>query len=65
VLTRHLQPSPGNRAADIREPYVRQWRGELLGSGASPATVAKAYRLFKAIMSTRSTTASRGGAHAG
>jgi integrase len=29
-----------------------QWRGELLGSGASPATVAKAYRLLKTIMST-------------
>ena len=53
VLTRHLQPSFGNRAvADIREAHVRRWRGELLGSGASPATVAKAYRLLKAIMST-------------
>jgi len=58
VLTRYLQPSPGNRAADIGEAHVRRWRGELLGSGASPATVAKAYRLLKAIMSTRSTTAS-------
>jgi hypothetical protein len=53
VLTRHLQPSFGNRAvADIREAHVRRWRGELLGSGASPATLAKAYRLLKTIMST-------------
>ncbi len=53
VLTRHLLPAFGNRAvADIREAHVRRWRGELLGSGASPATVAKAYRLLKAIMST-------------
>jgi integrase len=53
VLTRHLLPSFGNRAvADIREAHVRRWRGELLGSGASSATVAKAYRLMKAIMST-------------
>lgn len=52
VLTRHLQPSLGNRAvADIREAHVRRSRGELLGSGASPATVAKAHRLLKAIMS--------------
>ena len=53
VLTRHLQPTFGNRAvADIREAHIRRWRGELLDSGASPATVAKAYRLLKAIMST-------------
>ena len=53
MLARHLMPSFGNRAvADIREAHVRRWRGELLDSGASPATVAKAYRLMKAIMST-------------
>ena len=53
VLARHLQPFFGNRAvADIREANVRRWRGELLDSGASPATVAKAYRLMKAIMNT-------------
>ncbi len=53
VLARHIQPSFGNRAvADIREAHVRRWRGELLDSGASAATVAKAYRLMKAIMST-------------
>ncbi len=53
VLARHLLPSFGNRAvADIREAHVRRWRGELLDSGASPASVVKAYRLMKAIMST-------------
>ena len=53
MLAAHLQPSFGNRAvADIREAHVRRWRGELLDSGASPATVAKAYRLMKAIMNT-------------
>jgi integrase len=53
VLARHLLPSFGNRAvADIREAHVRRWRGELLDSGTSVATVAKAYRLMKAILST-------------
>ena len=53
LLARHLLPSFGNRAvADIREAHVRRWRSELLDSGASPASVVKAYRLMKAIMST-------------
>jgi integrase len=53
VLARHLLPSFGNRAvADIREAHVRRWRSELLDAGASPASVVKAYRLMKAIMST-------------
>jgi integrase len=53
MLTAHLRPFFGNRAvADIREAHVRRWRGELLDSGVSPASAAKAYRLIKAIMST-------------
>ena len=53
MLAGHLQRFFGNRAvADIREAHVRRWRGELLDSGTSPATVAKAYRLMKAIMNT-------------
>jgi Phage integrase, N-terminal SAM-like domain len=53
MLAAHRQPFFGNRAvADIREAHVRRWRGELLDSGVSPASVAKAYRLIKAIMST-------------
>jgi len=42
MLASHLQPFFGNRAvADIREAHVRRWRGELLDSGVSPASVAK------------------------
>jgi integrase len=53
VLARHLQPFFGNRAvADIREAHVRRWRRQLLDSGASTASVAKAYALMKAIMNT-------------
>jgi integrase len=53
VLARHIEPFFGNRAvADIREAHVRRWRGELLDSGVSAASVAKAYRLMKAIMNT-------------
>jgi hypothetical protein len=53
VLGRHLNPIVGNRAvADIKEPQVRCWRKQLLDSGVSTVSAAKAYRLFKAIMNT-------------
>lgn len=37
---------------DIREPLVRRWRKERLDAGVSAVTVAKAYRLLKAILNT-------------
>ncbi len=53
VLGRHLNPTFGRRAiADIKEPQVRKWRKALLDSGVNTASVAKAYRLLKAIMNT-------------
>lgn len=49
----HLVPGLGSVAvADITAPRVRRWRKNLLDSGAGPVTVAKAYRLLKAIMTT-------------
>ncbi len=38
--------------SDIQEGTVRRWRKSLLDSGVGPVTVAKAYRLLKAIMNT-------------
>jgi integrase len=38
--------------ADIREGTVRRWRKSLLDSGVGAVTIAKAYRLLKAIMNT-------------
>jgi integrase len=38
--------------ADVKEGKVRKWRKKLLDSGVGPVTVAKAYRLLKAIMNT-------------
>ncbi len=38
--------------ADITGPQIRRWRNNLLDSGVGPVTVAKAYRLLKAIMTT-------------
>jgi integrase len=38
--------------SDIREGTVRKWRRDLLDSGAGAVTVAKSYRLLKAIMNT-------------
>jgi integrase len=47
------RPTLGNRAiADIKEPQVRRWRKQLLDSGVSTVSAAKAYRLLKAIMTT-------------
>jgi hypothetical protein len=53
LLRRHLLPAfAAWPVCDIREPHVRRWRKQLLDAGASPVTVAKAYRLLKAIMNT-------------
>ena len=38
--------------ADVREPDVRRWRKNLLDAQVSVVTVAKAYRLLKAIFNT-------------
>jgi integrase len=53
LLRRHLTPTFGTKAmADIKEPHVRRWRKALLEAGVSAITVAKAYRLIKAIFAT-------------
>jgi integrase len=53
LLRRHLLPTfTAWPVCDIREPHVRRWRKQLLDGGTSPVTVAKAYRLLKAIMNT-------------
>ena len=55
LLRRHLAAASafGSRTiAEIRDAQVRRWRKALLDCGVSPVTVAKAYRLLKAIMNT-------------
>jgi integrase len=53
LLRRHLEPTFGTKPiAAIREPHVRRWRKQLLDAGTSAVTVAKAYRLLRAIMGT-------------
>jgi integrase len=53
LLRRHLGPTFDARAlADIREPHVRRWRKNLLDAEVSAVTLAKAYRLLKAILNT-------------
>jgi integrase len=37
---------------DIREPHVRRWHKDRWDAGASSITVAKAYRLLRAVMNT-------------
>ena len=53
LLRRHLSPTFEARPlAEIREAHVRRWRKNLLDAGVSTVTVAKAYRLLKAIFNT-------------
>ena len=53
LLRSHLAPAFSARAlADIREPDVRRWRKNLLDAQVSAVTLAKAYRLLKAIFNT-------------
>jgi integrase len=53
LLRRHLVPAFSTRSlAEIREPHVRRWRKDLLDTGVTVVTVAKAYRLLKAILNT-------------
>ena len=50
---RHLTRILGNMPiADIKPGHVRRWRKELLDTGTSPVTTAKAYRLLKAVLTT-------------
>jgi integrase len=53
LLRSHLDPAFSARPlADIKEPHVRRWRKNLLDAQVSAVTVAKAYRLLKAIFNT-------------
>ena len=53
LLERQVLPSLGNvDLGRITPPRVRTWRQDLLDSGTGPSTVAKAYRLLRAVMNT-------------
>jgi integrase len=53
LLRLHLYPTFGGMAVgDIRERHVRSWRARILDTGPGASTVAKAYRLLRAIMNT-------------
>lgn len=53
LLGRYLVPAFGRVAvADIREAQVRRWRKNLLDTGVTAVTAAKAYRLLRAVMNT-------------
>jgi Phage integrase, N-terminal SAM-like domain len=53
LLRRHIQPHfAAKTVAEIKEAHVRSWRKNLLDSGLSTVTTAKAYRLLKAILNT-------------
>ena len=50
---KYLQPALGYLPlAGITAPRVRSWRADLLASGVSESTCAKAYRLLRAILNT-------------
>jgi len=53
ILRRHIVPTLGERELSaVTLPLVRQWRAERIVAGVGPVTVAKAYRLLKAIFNT-------------
>jgi integrase len=53
LLRRHMLPTLGNRELSaITLPVVRQWRAERIAAGVGSVTVAKTYRLLKAIFNT-------------
>jgi integrase len=53
LLRAHLQPAFGSMSvAGVKEAHVRRWRKGLLDDGVSAVTVAKAYRLLKAVLNT-------------
>jgi hypothetical protein len=53
LLERQVLPSLGNVDLTLITPArVRAWRQDLLDSGTSPSTVAKAYRLLRSVMNT-------------
>lgn len=53
LLGRHIKPQLGSvELVSVTTPMVRQWRQELLDTGVGEVTVAKAYRLLKAILTT-------------
>jgi integrase len=53
LLRKHIAPVLGGLAiADIQASKVLRWRKQLIDSGVSAVTVAKAYRLLKAVLNT-------------
>lgn len=53
LLRIHLVPTFGNCAmSEVKVARIRKWRKQLLDGGVGPITVAKAYRLLKAIFNT-------------
>ena len=53
LIRLHLSPSfDALTVQDITEPQVRRWRKDLLDAKVGEVTVAKAYRLLKAILAT-------------
>jgi integrase len=53
LLRLHIRPRLGAiPVADLSPQDVRSWRQALLDAGVGPVTVAKAYRLLKAVMNT-------------
>ncbi|MFI7586986.1 tyrosine-type recombinase/integrase [Spongisporangium articulatum] len=53
LLRLHIAPSLGRLPLrEVTAPRVRTWRADLLAADVGPVTVAKAYRLLKAVMAT-------------
>jgi integrase len=53
LLRLHIEPTLGLLAlGDLNPAQIRRWRADLLEAGVGPVTVAKAYRLLRAVLGT-------------
>ena len=53
LLRNHISPHLGTTMlADLTASHVRTWRTDSLNNGTGPTTVAKAYRLLRAVLNT-------------
>jgi integrase len=53
LLRRHISPYLGDtQVGRLTTPMIREWRSDLIGSGASKSMAAKAYRFIRAVLNT-------------
>ncbi|MFI5558967.1 tyrosine-type recombinase/integrase [Amycolatopsis japonica] len=52
IVRKHFTAFTEKKVADIKEATVRRWRSDLVNAGVGAPTIAKSYRLLRAIFNT-------------